>query len=128
MERKSVLILIGALLLAGATAATAYSRFMSPQQVSQGTYPGATTGYNGWNGMMGGGMMGRGMMGWGHGGQQISTSGNTMSNSTSGWNWQGMWDWCRGMMSGFGEWFSNQTAPSNQTASLGQGSPLYGCW
>ena len=59
MEKKSVLILIGALLLAGATAATAYSRFASPQEVSQGTYPGTAPRYTERNGMMGGGVMGR---------------------------------------------------------------------
>jgi len=104
MERKSVLILIGALLLAGATAATAYSRFASPQQVSQGTYPG-TNGYVGRSGMMG-----RGMMGWGYGGQQTAPS----NNATTNWNWQEMWNWCRNMMSGFGSWFTGPTNSSVQ--------------
>ncbi len=104
MERKSVLILIGALLLAGATAATAYSRLTSLQQVSQGTYPG-TGGNMGMNGMMG-----RGMMEWGYGEQQTATS----SNATTVWNLQEMWDWCRNMMSGFGPWPTGQTNSSLQ--------------
>jgi hypothetical protein len=112
MERKSVLILIGALLLAGATAATAYSRFISPQQVSQGTYPEIGTGYLGRNGMMGGGMMGQDMMGWGYGGQQTSTAGYESTNATTGWNWQEMWSWCRNMMSGFGSPFAESANSS----------------
>jgi plastocyanin len=123
MEKKSILILIGALLLAGATAATAYSRSMSPQQTSTNSYVGTTTntGYGG--GMMGGGMMGgmmgRGMMGGGYGGQQPSTTASGSPNGTTGWSWQGMWGWCHGMMSNFGGWFSNQTS-SNQTTSPNQ--------
>jgi len=111
MERRSVMILIAALLLAGATAATAYSRSMSPQQASTGSYVGTTTGvgHGGGNGMMGGGMVG-GMMGGSYVGQQASATANGSSNSIARWSWQGMWSWCRGMMSDFGGRLYNQTS------------------
>ena len=112
MDKKGVLVLIGALLLASATAATAYSRFSSPQQLSQGTDPGATTGYAGWSGMMGGGMMGHGMTGWGYGGQHAASAGYSSTNATAGWNWQEMWSWCRNMMSGLGLWFTGSSNSS----------------
>ncbi|MGA1974692.1 MAG: hypothetical protein ABSG92_03575 [Conexivisphaerales archaeon] len=92
LDRRRLAAVVGIVLM-GSFAVAAYAQSAAyPQNGSSGQQGG---------GMMGG-MMSRGTMGGGYVGQQASTTANGSSNGTAGWNWQGMWSWCRGMMSDFG--------------------------